>query len=321
MTGQELSTEQIDKFFETGGEEAPVMETPQVVEQEGPIKEETSDPSGQSVAQAQEQAQIEEEKHARNYQAAMREERARRQEMQRQLEETRAQQARMEATFQKLVERMQQKPEQHVPSYDEDPLGYQQHKISELEDYVIKQNQYLQQVEQAKMMEAQKRAFVGQYMAHAQEFANTTPDFWDAYNYLVQNRRAAYMAGGLTQQEADYQIELEEAQVVSRAFKEGVNPAERAYAMAKASGYTKAQQNAMNSNASSHDRQIDMKALEEASKKLEELKRSQEVNKTLGTASSKSSVSTTLSNLSSLSEDEFEDFIKGDGWNKLMKAG
>src|SRR4051812_4070686 len=97
----DLSPEQIDKFFEGGGKELPVAEREEKPEVD--VKDDSPPPEQIEQKDEQEQdKQAEEEKHARNYQAAMKEERKWRQEAQRELQETKAQQARMETTFQKL---------------------------------------------------------------------------------------------------------------------------------------------------------------------------------------------------------------------------
>jgi hypothetical protein len=321
---QDLSTEQIDKFFETGGNELPSQQAETVQEgEEGTEREtppqETIDP--QSNEGQGEQERVEEERHARNYQAAMKEERIRRQELQRQLEETKLQQMKMEQTFQKFVENVQRQAQPQPPSYEEDPLGHQQHKLTELQDYVIRQNEYLQKVQQAQQIQEQRNAFIKNYHAHAEAFAKTTPDFWDAYKYLITKRESEYMAAGLNLDEARQQIEYEEANVVSRALREGVNPAERAYAMAKASGYSKSFANANGTGGEESQREIATEAVKKAQQKLEEIQKGQSINKSLGTSSGKSDFPPTLANLSSLNEDELAEFVTGSGWSKLMKAG
>lgn len=301
----ELTDESLDKFFENGGEEE-TAPPPQEEKQDQSIPEQSPD---QEIDQAN---KIEEERHARNYQAAMKEERARRQELQRQLEETNAKQAILDQRLQAIFQRTQAENQPKLPSYDEDPLGHQQHKIAELEEYIIKQNNYLQQTYEQQQAQIAENNFRMTYAKHVQEFAKEAPDFMVAYNHLVGQKVGEFMAGGLTFEEADHQIKLEEARLVGHALRQGANPAERIYAMAKAAGYNN-QQAAPQSLTTQQTSQAD-----EVSKKLEQIQKSLVTNKSLsnagGNAESKPAI--TLQRIADMDDDEFDKF----DWNKFVKA-
>lgn len=307
---QDLTDEQVDKFFESGGKEEEVGSAPKAEENQSEGQENTE--ANSEVGPQEETPEQAEEKHARNYQAAMKEERQRRQEIERVLAETKAQQAadkqRMEERFQEVINRIkQQEPQMQVPSFDEDPLGHQQHVIKELQDYVLKQNEYLQSQQEVSQREYQRQQFERAYMGQAQEFSKVTPDFMDAYNYLVSKKMGEYMAAGLSEAQANQQITREEAQVVSLAFQQGVNPAERVYAMARASGYAKAQPQAQASNENA-----------EVAKKLEQIQKSMAANKSLSQAGGKSDSKPSLS-LQSIADMDDDEFDKVD-WKKLVRA-
>jgi hypothetical protein len=118
-----------------------------------------------------------------------------------------------------------------------------------------------------------------------------------------------YMAAGLTEQEANQQITHEEAQVVSLAFRQGANPAERVYAMAKASGYAKAQNTPQPQTSNDNA---------EVAKKLEQLQKSIAANKSLSQSGGKVDTKPTLS-LQSIADMDDDEFDKVD-WKKLVKA-
>lgn len=306
IINEEITDEQLDKFFEDGGKPdvAPKAAEPDIETSEESIKEEPAKAPEDKTTEAD----VEEEKHARNYQAAMKEERLRRQELALELAETKANQARMEATFQKVIQKQEQEAQPQIPSYEEDPLGHLSANQKEIADYAIRQNQYLLSQKQAADLHNQKVQFINSYGTQAQEFAKETPEFFDAYNYMIAKKRQEYMAAGVTQQEADQQIEFEETRIVSKAFRDGVNPASRVYAMAKVMGYSAAPSQAPKDDT----------AMLDVSKKLEQLQRDMKVNRSLSNAPSKSSVQTalTLEKLSQMDDDEFDK-----NWNKVMKAG
>ena len=298
----EISDEQLDKFFEEGRKEIKSEPSPEpVLEKETIPVQETSE---------QTSASVEEGKHDRNYQAAMKEERMRRQELQRQLEETKAQQAKMEETFQKIVMRQQQEEMPKAPSYEEDPLEHIRHNQKEIQDYVIAQNQYLEQRQAAERQQMQMEQFRNAYAASAQEFLNNTPDFKDAYNYLVKTRLSEYEASGYDLQHARRLLVEDEAALVAKAFNDGVNPAERIYSISKLRGFQKQIQ------------EPNQDASDEVAKKLEQIQKDIKANRSLGTSAGKVSSKPTLSSLSSMDQDDLDNLIGDDKeWAKLMRSG
>jgi hypothetical protein len=296
---QDISDEQLDKFFEEGGKEpSPPAnsndEAQEEVKQPEPTPEETQ--------------AIEEEKHSRNYQAAMKEERARRQELQR-LHELQAQKiAQMEERFQKIIEIKQQEELPKIPAYDEDPLENIRMTQKEIQDYVIQQNQYLQQQQAAAQRQSQQQQFIETYKAHTAEFAKSTPDCMQAYNYLVQTRLAEHQAAGYSEAQAHQLIVEDEAAIVAKAFSDGVNPAERIYSLAKLRGY-----------AAKAPEKPNTSAMDETAKKLEQIQKSIQANKSLSNAGGKADTKQGLS-LQSIAEMDDDEFDKVD-WGKLVRAG
>jgi hypothetical protein len=303
----DISDAQVDKFFESGGKELGAPEP--IAEEEVVPVEETSKEEPLS------EQQVEEEKHARNYQAAMKEERFKRQELQKQLEENKQQVARMESAFEKILTKQQQEAQKPIPSYEVDPIGHLHYTQQEMADYVIKQNQYLAAQEQAKQYQmAQTQAqnkFMGSYQAAAKEFADSNPEFLPAYNYLVQSRLEEYKTLGYDDDTANKLLIEDEAAIVSKAFKDGVNPAERIFAGAKLRGFK---------NQATQDDS----AQKESEKQLTKIQEGRQANRSLGSTPGKTPTDkpTTLSKISSLADDELDELISNPKeWAKLMKAG
>jgi len=289
-----LTDEQVDKFFAEGGKEDIETPEPEPIEEKAEPQE-----SNQEAAQDNAQA-LEEEKHARNYQAAMKEERARRQEIQRLYEEQNQRIAQMENAFQKIVQKQQQEAVPPLPSYEEDPLGHLAEKQRQAEEYLIQQNEYLRQRENIERQTQAQAQFISAYQGAAQEYAKTTPDFAEAYRFMEQSRIKEHMAAGFTEREAAARLQEEEAFIVNKAFREGVNPAERIYALAKARGYSNRPP----------EPSLAEKQLEQIDKGL---RNSRSLSSTPGKA--QTSQGLTLEKLSMMDNDEFDK-----NWDKFIKS-
>jgi len=84
----------------------------------------------------------------------------------------------------------------------------------------------------------QMESFRNSYAAHAQNFAREHQDFGQAYHHFIQSiagelQDAGWTDPGVVAQE----IQRMEAAIASKAMRDGVNPAERIYAVAKRRGY------------------------------------------------------------------------------------
>lgn len=308
IASEGLTDDQVDKFFEEAANEQKSSSKFSRTETQEGSKEEASQES-QIPEEGSEKTQeaLEEEKHARNYQAAMKEERLKRQELQREVENHRQKMSQMEQTFQKIVERTQQDNQPRIPSYEEDPLENMRMKQQQIENYVVQQNEYLQKQHQAVSQEQSNQQFVQSYMSAAQEYSKQVPDFSDAYKFMERSRIAEHLASGFTEKEASQLLQADEATIVQRAFREGVNPAERIYALAKARGYQKQNDQASNSNTSNP-----------IMEKLDQIEKGISNSKSLGSGGGKapSSSQLTLEKLAIMDDDEFDR-----NWAKVMKAG
>jgi hypothetical protein len=100
----------------------------------------------------------------------------------------------------------------------------------------------------------------------------------------------------------------DETAIVARAFQDGVNPAERIYAIAKSRGYKAAEEESP--LASNENKQI--------MDKLDQLDKGIKNSRSLGniSGSAPTSQSLTLEKLAMMDDDDFDR-----NWNKVMKAG
>lgn len=183
----------------------------------------------------------------RDYEKAFKTERHKRKELREALEAQARKTAEMEATLNQMRQNMQQPqprqeaPQQRaepIPDAEEDPLGYMQYQIKRQEHALVEHNKYLTQRHEMEQRSMQENAFRQAYANSAKEFSQKSPDFTDAYAFLTDSKVKEYIAAGFTQQQANSFLIEDEMAVVSKAFADKINPAERIYAMAKNRGYS-----------------------------------------------------------------------------------
>jgi hypothetical protein len=84
----------------------------------------------------------------------------------------------------------------------------------------------------------EQETLVNTFRADAMAYAGTNPAFGPAYSYLMNMRDQQYLALGLEDRNARRdRINAEEAEIVRSAYAAGINPADRLYRVAVASGF------------------------------------------------------------------------------------
>jgi hypothetical protein len=217
----ELSDEQMDQYFETQGESMEGKPEDEAKAEEV-IESNDEEESKSSVDKPN-------EKDDRTVPlAALHQERQKRQEQDRKLS--------------LLAERLEKIQEASVPKepeidVTENPVEYFQQENAKMKAELDRINQANQQTFAHQQQQAQVNQFKQAYASKAQEFSQQQPDFGDAYRHLVESRMSELQAVGYTSQEAAMIAQNDEAAFVSKAFQDGVNPAERVYQFAIARGY------------------------------------------------------------------------------------
>lgn len=263
----EVSNEQVEAFFEAGGE----VETPEVT----PEVEAKSEPAVEAPKDEPKQEKV-------VPYGALHEERMKRKELQEKV-------TKMEQTFQQFQERLKQ-PEPQIPAFEEDPLSHLKAQQEQFEAWKRQQDQMtVQQQAYAKQQEEANKV-ISQYRALANEYKSQTPDFDAAYTHLRQSRYDEYVAAGYPPEQAQSFVIEDEFQIAAKAIQDGVNPGERLYALAKVRGY---------------QRPVDKPAEPNAAEKMEALARGQAAAKSLsGGGTGKAELS--LEALAEMSGDEFD---------------
>lgn len=145
-------------------------------------------------------------------------------EMRRELAELRRREAAREAAA-------APKPQEpQIPAFEADPAIHLKTRQDQTEDQV---RAMLAERQQASQMQQ----IMGAYAVAAQDFSAQTADFQDAYKFLLSGRSAELQAIGLSGPELAHALKTDELAIVTRALRDGANPAERLYNVAKARGY------------------------------------------------------------------------------------
>jgi hypothetical protein len=205
---------------------------------EDPWEEPSVEPEPEAEPVAVEPAETEQEEKPEKTvpYAAMHEERMMRKEAAQEAADAREKMARMEERFQMIQEGMQKPPEPE-PDFDDDPaefLNAQQQRtqaeLQELRDRNAAQDAQAQQNQDFDNL-------MGRYKADVQLYSSDNADFQEAYESVFKGRVDEYVAAGYDVATSTKIAQQDEVAIVQKAFQDGVNPAERIHALAKARGY------------------------------------------------------------------------------------
>jgi len=169
---------------------------------------------------------------------ALHEERQRRKELKEELDQQRERAAKMEERLQQIVERFE-KPDKEEPklSFEDNPAEYLKAEAERTGQTVQELREQIESRQKQDEEAQQFHGFVNNYRQAAQQFAQSHPDFQEAYQFAVQSRIKEYQAAGYSLEEATHAVHTDEINIARRAFNDGVNPAERIMEMSKARGF------------------------------------------------------------------------------------
>lgn len=149
-----------------------------------------------------------------------------------------------------------------------------------------------------------RQSEVGQHVMAAvgdqtAEFARRQPDYEAARQFLEADREAELAALGIADPLTRAQMIVDDkAMIIARALMDGVNVAERVYALARRRGYKPGASEA---------------------EKLALAERGQAAGKSLGSASGGAAPALSAEALAALSDREFADATKGERWKRLWE--
>jgi hypothetical protein len=175
------------------------------------------------------------------------------------LSTARARQQELEQILSRADERLQiinealAQPEPREPTEEDDPrpdprvdvFAYMdwrerqdQRQWEQLREQVSGLSNRAGEFEEQQQAAREQASLVNTFRADAMAYASTNPAFGPAYSYLMNMRDQQYLALGLENRDARRdRINAEEAEIVRSAYAAGINPADRLYRVAVASGF------------------------------------------------------------------------------------
>ena len=198
-----------------------------------------------------------------------------------------------ERVMSKVAPGDQTSQQDQIPALDDNPIAHFDARMRRYEAALAdlaKTEQSRSQVNQ--QTEAVQRLITA-YQADAAAFEAKTPDFKAAYEHLMTTRRNQLLAAGYdASTEVPVIMFREERDIVERAMRAGVSPAERLYTLAKHSNYQP----------------------KAASKP--DLSAQNNAQRSLGAIAGSETGELTLEKLAVMSDDDFDK-----NWDKVMKQG
>ena len=174
--------------------------------------------------------------------------------------------------------------------------------------------EYVERDQQERANVAQYQEFTNAVNAAEREFAAKTPDFQAAIDFLQKGRMAEMKAIGYHELDARNVIAQEAIAISSAAMQQGVNPAERFYALAQARGYSP--KAAVAAPSEPNEAAKTVAALEKATEKLATIAKGQQASKSLSSAGGASNDALTLEAIASMDEEEFSK-ISDKVWKRM----
>lgn len=299
----EISDQDVDKFFDSKGSDGnfAVEEVvqPEIIE----TKSVSPDLPKEEVQDKQ------------NYQKtvpyeALHEERVRRQELNRELADSKKQISTLEQNFQRVLQKINQAEEKQIPKYEDDPLEalrYENNKLKEQVGHISEKDQKREEEYRNQIAEQQ---FLNKYREDSFQFADQTKDYKDAYKFIVKSKLDEFREAGYTQQEANELLNNDEIGIAIKAYKDGVNPAERIYKLAKARGYQPA-----------NNITTEQEFAKKPESKMERLQKGIEQSASLSSVQGKTIPnSLSLAEISQMSDEELDELIGDETkWSKMGK--
>lgn len=229
---------------------------------------------------------------------ALHEERARRRELQQQLQQERAAREEMERRVQARLEQLTQAvtPKPVVPDFNENPAEHLKHSVEEVRQTAQMTQQQIAEWRQQQAAQEQLAMAAEKVRAAEADFVRDTPDYQNAVTFMLESRTREIEALGHDPATARNLAAREMMNGALMNAAQGRNPAEIAYKLAKARGYT---------------------AQAAAADKMQMQQRGAAAARSLGTGGAASGKLSARA-LAEMSDDEFAEATKGGNWAKLM---
>lgn len=207
-----------------------------------------------------------------------------------------------EHRFQQIQEAFRQQNQPKPPSFDEDPVGALRYENEtakrELEQIKAWQAQQAQTQEQAWRQQQYFGQIANAVTQAESEFAKENPDYMEAVSHFKKARGQQLAALGLPPQEIANYVQQEAFQIADTALRNGRNPAEAAFEIAKAAGWQRKAPEAQMQD------------------KMATLQKGVKAASSLGSGGAPAG-KLTIEALAGMSDREFDEALKSGAWEKL----
>lgn len=288
---------------ENNVQDEPVEPTQSQPEPTKVVPETNSAPEEKTETATDEEYKPEEYQHNKNYKQAMEAERREKAELKNQFKQVREENEKLRQFFEQISKQSEQQ-QPKPPSFDEDPLEALKYRTEQQEKQFKQLNEERQQAREEYEKHLAMQKFSNAWESTAREFAQTNPDFREAYDFALKSRVAEYEEAGWSKKEAVAMANEDEMAIVSNAFRRGDNPADRIYRLAKLRGFQKAP--ATNQQQPANDNKQKMEMFDQG------VKASKSLNNNSGTTGAQQ---LTVEGILAMSDKEFENF----DWEEMKK--
>lgn len=239
-----ISQAEMDKYFETGGKEAPaaILEAekveatpPEEVEPKAAEPAKPAEPKVEPKPDGEVQVQVDGKTVPLSELLAERKER---QAWQTTAAQQQQQLTEMLSLVREKAKAMTPAETQAAPDPNSDPFGYINHVLSNVQATTNELQQWKNQQTQVFNAQQQASQILGWAQQQAQAFEATTPDYSKALKFAIEREDKEYQALGITDPAARQAIlQNKQAELISYARQNNLNPAQLIYNYAKEKGY------------------------------------------------------------------------------------
>ena len=244
-----ITQAEMDKYFETGGKEAPAaLVEAEKVEATAPPEDAPAEQKAVETAKPVEAKPVEQPKPDGEVQvqvdgktvplSELLAERKERQAWQNTAAQQQQQLTEMLSLVREKAKAMTPAETQAAPDPNSDPFGYINHVLSNVQATTQELQQWKNQQTQVFNAQQQANQILGWAQQQAQAFEATTPDYSKALKFAIEREDKEYQALGIADPAARQAIlQQKQAELISYARQNNLNPAQLVYNYAKEKGY------------------------------------------------------------------------------------
>lgn len=305
-----LTDEQIEKFFASEGGEAPegfpedgdaLLNEAENAETAESAQESSGDSDAQNAQQASKESKSPEIiiQERDSYRKAMEAERLQRKEDR---IESQKKLSALEEEIQQLKQSISQKKEEPEIDFENAPLDALKRQSEQLAEKQKEYDNRIKQEDAKRKSDEEFNAFALEVQSKTHEFIKDNPDYPEAYAFLKETRVNELKIYGLTDKQIAQQLAEDEVSIAALAINGDRNPGEVLYSLARHRGYVSKTQ----------------EQISQSTEKLDRIERGASLSKSLGGKGGNVSVDLSMESLEGMSQEDIDRLVSNDEtWYKL----